>query len=149
MHPSPVTRYTARSDNIQGIRHDSVKSNWRQEPIFPKIQLTFHAKFHISHSTYHSSKIVHEHLSLHISQITFHILNFPFTLIIYIYCFISCIMMWEVGNVKWDSHFTFLRCQMWFVKRTWNVNKSFGKTGSWTTLSSCPITEQTVVGSFY
>ena len=88
------------------------------------------------------------HVSREISQFTFHISlieNCAWTSLtsyfsnhisyyfMYIFCFISCILLFimcEMGNVKWDSHFTFLRCQMWFVKQTWNENYIFGKMGS-------------------
>ena len=88
------------------------------------------------------------HVSREISQFTFHIplienctwtsLTSHFSnhisyYIMYIFCFISCIlpfMICEMWNGKWDSHFTFLRCQMWFVKQTWNVISFFRKMDS-------------------
>ena len=88
------------------------------------------------------------HISREIPQFTFHIplienctwtsLTSHFSnhisyYIMYIFCFISCILLFmicEMGNGKWDSHFTFLRCQMWFVKQTWNVISFFRKMDS-------------------
>ena len=88
------------------------------------------------------------HISREIPQFTFHIplienctwtsLTSHFSnhisyYIMYIFCFISCILLFmicEMGNGKWDSHFTFLRCQMWFVKQTWNVISIFRKMDS-------------------
>ena len=57
----------------------------------------------------------------------FHITHLHTFLTFYSLYLVVWSVICEVGNLKWESHFTIARCQMWFVKQTWNVNSIFGK----------------------
>ena len=67
------------------------------------------------------------HFSYHISRFTFQIPHLHTYLTFYSLYLVVWSVICEVGNVKWESQITTPRCQMWFVKQTWNVNSIFGK----------------------
>ena len=83
--------------------------------------------FHISQITLPKMYTLISHFSNHISCFTFQIsLLDPYLAFYSLY-----LEVWseicDLWNEKWESHFTFPRCQMWFVKQTWNVNSNFRK----------------------
>ena len=85
---------------------------------FEKFILRFRQNFTflISHITNPKMYTLTSHFSYHVSH---------FKSLIYIHIFTFYSLYFAVRNVICEAHFTFPRCQMWFVKQTWNVNSNF------------------------
>ena len=93
--------------------------------IFRKIEFTFHAKCHISHFTYHSSKNVFFHFTFLISHLMFKIYNFSFTFIFCILLLIFCTVKCDLWSGKCEMRITNHNSQMANVISETNMKREF------------------------